>query len=273
MTQASSRLSFTKNITKYNTKRTMDICRLAWYFVIVLIKANVKNFLHEKTLLSLAMVKIECKVMEREVKDMPTLGENLRAARENCDMKQEYAAAKLNVSRQSLSNWENNRTIPTIDIIIKMTELYQTDFSSLVDNSNADKPADDHWPTLLLMTGAVIVALMSYAYFQNFFVATVAGVFLPLLAIRLYRFISSQQTLDVLSVGRVYFILFKELDYEIPYAQLMKYGQIEKFTDKSVKIRSNQSKDRLKEQILQELCIADQEIEIIDPSAFVWMHP
>lgn len=204
---------------------------------------------------------------------MPTLGENLRAARENCDMKQEYAAAKLNISRQSLSNWENNRTIPTIDIIIKMTELYQTDFSSLVDDANSDRTANDRWPTILLMTVAVIVALMSYAYCQNFLVAAVAGVFLPLLVIQLYRSLSSQKTLDVLSVGRVYFILFKEPDYEIPYAQLMKYGQIERFTDKSVKIRSNQSKDRLKEQIMQELCMADQDIEIIDPSAFVWMHP
>lgn len=51
---------------------------------------------------------------------MNTLGENLRTAREKSSMKQEYAAVKLGVTRQSLSNRENDKNTPSVDVIIKL---------------------------------------------------------------------------------------------------------------------------------------------------------
>ncbi len=42
------------------------------------------------------------------------IGERLRDARVACGLTQERAAEKINVSRQTISNWETERTYPDI---------------------------------------------------------------------------------------------------------------------------------------------------------------
>ena len=43
-----------------------------------------------------------------------TIGEKLKAARGGAGMTQEQAAQRLQVSRQTVSNWENDRSYPDI---------------------------------------------------------------------------------------------------------------------------------------------------------------
>lgn len=40
------------------------------------------------------------------MKELPTLGENLKRARENKCYTQEYVSRQLNISRQAISKWE-----------------------------------------------------------------------------------------------------------------------------------------------------------------------
>lgn len=49
---------------------------------------------------------------------------SIAAARVNAKLTQAEAAEKLGVSRVSLNKWENGKTIPRIDIVRKMSELY-----------------------------------------------------------------------------------------------------------------------------------------------------
>lgn len=51
-------------------------------------------------------------------------GEKLKAARTRSGLTQEEVARKLGVSRQSLSNWENNRTYPDLASALKLSDLY-----------------------------------------------------------------------------------------------------------------------------------------------------
>lgn len=48
------------------------------------------------------------------------IGERLREARVAAGLTQEIAAEKMNVSRQTISNWETERTYPDIISVIKM---------------------------------------------------------------------------------------------------------------------------------------------------------
>ena len=45
------------------------------------------------------------------------LGENLRALRQSRGMTQQQAAERLNVTRQTVSGYESNRTRPDIDML------------------------------------------------------------------------------------------------------------------------------------------------------------
>ena len=61
-----------------------------------------------------------------------TLGENLRALRQSRGMTQQQAAERLNVTRQTVSGYESNRTRPDIDMLRAMAELYGTDLEGVV---------------------------------------------------------------------------------------------------------------------------------------------
>ena len=75
------------------------------------------------------------------------IGGKLKEARQNAGFTQEEIAEKLGVSRQSVSNWENNRTYPDIVSVIKLSDVYSVSLDSLLkggkDMSNYVKYLDN----------------------------------------------------------------------------------------------------------------------------------
>lgn len=61
------------------------------------------------------------------------LGEQLKKARENNKLSQNEVAEKLNISRQSISKWENNRTSPDLDNLIRLSKLYNISLDELLN--------------------------------------------------------------------------------------------------------------------------------------------
>ena len=61
-----------------------------------------------------------------------TIGNNLRCLRQSLGMTQEQAAERLNITRQTLSSYETNRTQPDIEMLSRLAELYQTDLDGVV---------------------------------------------------------------------------------------------------------------------------------------------
>ena len=49
----------------------------------------------------------------------------LKDARANAGLTQEQVAEKIMVSRQTISNWENGKSLPDIISIINLSDLYQ----------------------------------------------------------------------------------------------------------------------------------------------------
>ena len=60
---------------------------------------------------------------EKEVVQMD-IGSKIKNARVRANLTQEQAAEALGVSRQTMSNWENEKTYPDIISVIKMSDLY-----------------------------------------------------------------------------------------------------------------------------------------------------
>ncbi|MGX7107633.1 helix-turn-helix transcriptional regulator [Hutsoniella sourekii] len=55
---------------------------------------------------------------------MKDLGEKLRISRKLCGFSQEYVAEKVDVTRQTISNWENNRSQPKVGQLKFLSEIY-----------------------------------------------------------------------------------------------------------------------------------------------------
>ena len=62
-----------------------------------------------------------------------SLGSNLYDARKRCGLSQADVAEKLGVSRQTISKWETDETIPDIFQSKRLANLYQLKLDELVD--------------------------------------------------------------------------------------------------------------------------------------------
>lgn len=60
------------------------------------------------------------------------IGKKLKAARAKCGLTQEQAADKLYVTRQTVSNWETEKSYPDIVSIVRISELYGVSLDELL---------------------------------------------------------------------------------------------------------------------------------------------
>ncbi len=59
------------------------------------------------------------------------IGKKLKEARQICGLTQESVAEELNVSRQTISNWENDKTIIDSQSLIHLADFYQISLDEL----------------------------------------------------------------------------------------------------------------------------------------------
>lgn len=67
------------------------------------------------------------------------IGSKLKNARNNSRLTQEQAAEVLGVSRQTISNWENNKSYPDIISVIKMSDIYSVSLDHLLKEEKSMK--------------------------------------------------------------------------------------------------------------------------------------
>ena len=60
------------------------------------------------------------------------INQKLKNARINMNLTQEDVAEKIMISRQTISNWENGKSLPDIMSIINLSELYQISLDELL---------------------------------------------------------------------------------------------------------------------------------------------
>ena len=67
------------------------------------------------------------------------IGSKLKNARKENGITQEHAAELLDVSRQTISNWENNKSYPDIISVIKMSDIYSVSLDHLLKEGKTMK--------------------------------------------------------------------------------------------------------------------------------------
>ena len=71
------------------------------------------------------------------------LNENIKAIRNSKGLSQEELAIKLNVVRQTISKWEQGLSVPDADMLISMSEVFETPVSTLLGETIEETKADD----------------------------------------------------------------------------------------------------------------------------------
>ncbi len=71
------------------------------------------------------------------------LNENIKTIRTSKGLSQEELAIKLNVVRQTISKWEQGLSVPDADMLICISEVFETPVSTLLGESIAETKADD----------------------------------------------------------------------------------------------------------------------------------
>lgn len=59
------------------------------------------------------------------------IGAKIKDARAAAGLTQEQAAEALGVSRQTISNWENEKTYPDIASVVRMSDLYAVSLATV----------------------------------------------------------------------------------------------------------------------------------------------
>lgn len=83
------------------------------------------------------------------------LGQKITELRKKNNLSQEGLAEKMNVSRQAVSKWESDQSIPDIEKIVSLSELFGVTTDYLLKSGapsfeikTADMPAEDKSPIL-----------------------------------------------------------------------------------------------------------------------------
>ncbi len=98
---------------------------------------------------------------------MKTFGEKLYLLRKENKLTQEEIATKLNVTRQTISNWETSNVHPTIDKAIALSELYGVSIDTLIGEKRSETKKVS--PILKKYEGARGVLYMKPVDSQPFF--------------------------------------------------------------------------------------------------------
>lgn len=72
-----------------------------------------------------------------------TFGKTLKERRSQLDLTQQEVAKKLYISRQTISNWENGKSYPDLDMLIKISDVYHVSIDSLLKGDHELKKSLD----------------------------------------------------------------------------------------------------------------------------------
>ncbi len=82
-----------------------------------------------------------------------SFGNNLKKIRQENNLTQEELAKKINTSRSNIANYENDKNMPSIDILNKLSETFNCSTDYLLGKSDIKNPENSNDPLGLLKMG------------------------------------------------------------------------------------------------------------------------
>ncbi len=93
-----------------------------------------------------------------------TFGKKLQSLRKEKGMSQDALANQLYVTRQSVSQWENDRTMPSVDLLIKISEIFDTTVDALLGKPETESIPQPMAQAKTLTDKKSIKTAMRYEY-------------------------------------------------------------------------------------------------------------
>ena len=88
------------------------------------------------------------------------IGEALRNLRMQHNMSQETLAENLSISRQAVSNWENGKTQPDADMLIKISSLFQVSLDEIITNGQPKGLVDKNQKGLIICVASMLLGII-----------------------------------------------------------------------------------------------------------------
>lgn len=71
-----------------------------------------------------------------------SFGDNLKKIRQDYNLTQEELAKKIDTSRSNIANYENNKNMPSIDILSKLSEILDCSIDYLLGKTTEKNPIE-----------------------------------------------------------------------------------------------------------------------------------
>ena len=104
------------------------------------------------------------------------INKKLKEARANSGLTQEQVAEKIMVSRQTISNWENGKSLPDIISVINMSDLYQISLDELLKGNQKMREKMERDVNIfkvnrrLILTTGILLLAVAVIYSLSIFV-------------------------------------------------------------------------------------------------------
>ena len=106
---------------------------------------------------------------------MRDIGKNLKLLRQAKNMTQEELADALFVTRQTVSNYENGRSRPDVDMLIKIAQILQTDVNTLIYGPELPKNKKRSYLWLGISGGIFLLSTAVYILISQLLPKSVIG--------------------------------------------------------------------------------------------------
>lgn len=100
---------------------------------------------------------------------MRNIGRNIKTIRQSKGMTQDAMAAALFVTRQTVSNYENGRSRPDLDMLLRISEILETDINAIIYGPPVPQSKKDSYKWLILSGGILAVVTALYAMLSAIF--------------------------------------------------------------------------------------------------------
>lgn len=133
------------------------------------------------------------------------IGEKLKTARQQSHLTQEAVADLILVSRQTISNWENEKSYPDIVNLIKLSDLYQISLDTLLKD---DGKMIEH---LDKITNAVKSNQKLQTFLLSYLAMITCLLFLSLFFLKSYYFLLFLSIIMILGVLILFYQIIKRI--------------------------------------------------------------
>lgn len=116
--------------------------------------------------------------------DLVKMGVFLKRLRNEKNLTQEQLAEKFNISRRTVSRWENGYNLPDIDILLEMSEFYGVELKELLKGERKNEQMDNKEKEIALAVADYSIeknmkdAKVAIGFFVTGFIGVIASIVL-----------------------------------------------------------------------------------------------